>query len=176
MTVSAVPSTQRHSRAEGTSRKRPDGYTLIPWRGGRPLAWDVTVCTTVAASYVTAASQSAGAAAEQAAERKSLKYAELSAAYEFQPVAVEKQGLRFLLSLSWGVRSRNTRATRLTDVTFSSESACSFSDIIPFSSARPSRLKMKSTGYVTADDTTLLMSDDLLRRNQSQRSSFAVIG
>jgi len=64
--------------------KRPDGCTLIPWRGGRPVAWDVTVCTTVAASYVTAASQSAGAAAKQPAERKSLKYAELSAAYEFQ--------------------------------------------------------------------------------------------
>jgi len=53
------------------------------------VAWDVTVCTTVAASYVTVASQSTGAAAELAAERKSLKYAELSAAYEFQPVAVE---------------------------------------------------------------------------------------
>jgi len=38
---------------------------------------------------VTAASQSAGAAAELAAERKSLKYAELYAAYEFQPVAVD---------------------------------------------------------------------------------------
>ena len=43
--------------------KRPHGCTLIPWRGGRRLAWDVTVCTTVAASYVTAASQSTGAAA-----------------------------------------------------------------------------------------------------------------
>ena len=55
----------------------------------KPLAWDVTVCSTVAASYMTAASQSAGAAAEQAAERKCLEYAELSAAYEFQPGAVE---------------------------------------------------------------------------------------
>jgi len=64
--------------------KRPDGCILIPWRGGRPVAWEVTVCTTVAASYVTAASQSAGAAAKQPAERKSLKYAKLSAAYEFQ--------------------------------------------------------------------------------------------
>jgi len=53
--------------------KRPYGCTLTPWRGGRPLAWDVTVCTTVAASYVAAASQSTGAAAEHAAERKSLK-------------------------------------------------------------------------------------------------------
>ena len=41
------------------------------------LAWNVT---TVAASYVTVASKSARADAEQAAERKSLKYAELSAA------------------------------------------------------------------------------------------------
>jgi len=30
---------------------------------GRPVAWDITVCTTVAASYVTPVSQSAGAAA-----------------------------------------------------------------------------------------------------------------
>ena len=65
-------------------RKRPDGCTLIPWRGGRPVAWDVTVCTTVVASYVTAASQSAGAAAELADERRCLKYAELSVAYKFQ--------------------------------------------------------------------------------------------
>jgi len=72
--------------------KHPDGCTLIPRRGGRPLAWDVTVCTTVAASYVTAASQSAGAAAEQLAESKSLIYAELSAADEFQSVAAETHG------------------------------------------------------------------------------------
>jgi len=50
------------------------------------------LCTTVAVSYVTAASQSAGAAAEQAAERESLKY-EVSAAYEIQPVAVETQDI-----------------------------------------------------------------------------------
>jgi len=24
--------------------KRPDDYALIPWRVGRPLAWDVTAC------------------------------------------------------------------------------------------------------------------------------------
>ena len=64
--------------------KRPDGCTLIPWRGGKPLAWDVTVCTTVADSYLTAANHAAAAVAEQAADRKCLKYADLSAAYEFQ--------------------------------------------------------------------------------------------
>jgi len=59
--------------------QRPDGYTLIPWRGGKPLAWDVTVCTTVADSYLAAASHAPGAVAEQAADRKCLKYTELSA-------------------------------------------------------------------------------------------------
>ena len=48
--------------------------------------------TTVADSYVTAASQSAGSVAQQAADRKCQKYGELSAAYEFQPVAVETHG------------------------------------------------------------------------------------
>ena len=50
------------------------------------------MCTTVADSYVTAASQSAGSVAQQAADRKCQKYGELSAAYEFQPVAVETHG------------------------------------------------------------------------------------
>jgi len=126
--------------------KRPDGCTVIPWRGDRPLAWDVTVCTTAAASYVTAASQSAGAATEQATERKFLKYAELS---DFQPVAVETHGPMDEATISfiseWGARSRNTRAIRLTVVTISGESACSYSDITTFSSVRPFRLKTKST-------------------------------
>jgi len=50
--------------------KRPDGCTAAPWLGGKRLAWDVTVCTTVADSYVTTSSQSAGSVAEQAADRK----------------------------------------------------------------------------------------------------------
>ena len=45
-----------------------------------------------ASQWPTAASHAAGAVAEQAADRKYLKYAELSAAYEFQPVAVETHG------------------------------------------------------------------------------------
>jgi len=49
-------------------------------------------CTTVADSYVTTASHATGAVAEQTADRKCLKYADLSAADEFQPVAVETHG------------------------------------------------------------------------------------
>jgi len=55
-------------------------------------ARNVTVCTTVAASYVTAVSHTAGAVAEQAADRKCSKYTELSSTHEFQPVAVESHG------------------------------------------------------------------------------------
>jgi len=41
---------------------------------------------------LTAASHTAGAVAEQAADRKSSKYTELSSTHEFQPVAVESHG------------------------------------------------------------------------------------
>jgi len=41
---------------------------------------------------MTAASQSAKAAGDQAAERKSQKYAELTADFEFPPMAVKTHG------------------------------------------------------------------------------------
>ena len=50
--------------------KRPDGLTLVPWKGGKPLAWDVTAVCTVADSYVAATAREACAAAERAAELK----------------------------------------------------------------------------------------------------------
>ena len=50
--------------------KRPDGLSLIPWQNGKPLAWDVTVASTLAESYVEAAARESGAVAEQAAQRK----------------------------------------------------------------------------------------------------------
>ena len=37
------------SRIDG---KRPDGATLIPWKRGKPLTWDVTVPDTYAASHL----------------------------------------------------------------------------------------------------------------------------
>ena len=47
--------------------KRPDGLTLIPWQGGKPLTRDVTVVSTLAASYLSSSARSAGAAADLAA-------------------------------------------------------------------------------------------------------------
>ena len=56
------------------------------------MAWDVTVASTLADSYVGASSTSSAAAAEQAANRKSTKYADLPACFQFQSIAVETLG------------------------------------------------------------------------------------
>jgi len=82
-------------KPSGLSRsdaKRPDGLTLIPWRAGRSLIWDVTVSCTTADSYLEASFREAGAAAELAASNKMVKYAGLSSQGEFVPTAVESHG------------------------------------------------------------------------------------
>ena len=43
---------------EPTGRSRSDGLTLIPWKGGKPLTWDVIVVSTSAHSYLHVISQS----------------------------------------------------------------------------------------------------------------------
>ena len=72
--------------------KRPDGLTSIPWREGRSATWDVTVTSTVAASYVTMNSVCAASAAEAAAQRKESKYAEIMRSHLFYPLAFETMG------------------------------------------------------------------------------------
>ena len=54
--------------------KRPDGLTLIPWQGGKPSTWDVTVVCTLAASYLSSSARSAGAAADLAVSRRGKIY------------------------------------------------------------------------------------------------------
>jgi len=48
------------------------------------MAWDVTVATTLADSYLPASSVTAAAAAEAAASRKEAKYADLPASISSQ--------------------------------------------------------------------------------------------
>src|SRR6218665_1120309 len=56
------------------------------------MAWDATVVHTCAASYLSQTAISAGSAAEQAAVRKTAKYALLPATHVFVPIAVETLG------------------------------------------------------------------------------------
>lgn len=88
-----------------TDGRRPDGLTLIPWRMGRCLVWDATVIDTLAASYLSEASVTVGAAAERAAARKHEKYHPLASTHLFVPLAFEtmgpinSEGLAFLSDL-----------------------------------------------------------------------------
>ena len=72
--------------------KRPDGVTLLPWRTGDYLAWDVTVSATLAASFLGASSTLSGSASEVAATKKIGKYSGLPSHYSFQPVSFENLG------------------------------------------------------------------------------------
>ena len=83
------PKNLRVSRADG---KRPDGLTMVPWREGKPLTWDVTVVCPLAESCIGDSATNAGSTAEAAATRKAAKYAGLERTHIFQSVAVENLG------------------------------------------------------------------------------------
>ena len=88
--ISAQLEPTRVCRSDG---KRPDGSTVMPWRCGRALAWDVTCPDTYAPSHLRLATSEAGAIAEQAEVRKRAKYADLQASHHFVPVAIETSGV-----------------------------------------------------------------------------------
>jgi len=69
--------------------KWPDWLILIPWQGGKSLAWNVTVVSMLAQSYVDRAATGVGKVAELAAKRKSMKYSNLPINLIFQPIAVK---------------------------------------------------------------------------------------
>jgi len=53
------------------------------------MCWDVTVICPLAESYVNGAAIEEGAAAEVAASREEVKYAEIDSRYVFEPIAVK---------------------------------------------------------------------------------------
>ena len=59
------------SRSDG---KRPDGASLIPWKRGKPLAWDVTVSDTYAASHIGDTAENAETATNKVGTSKIVKY------------------------------------------------------------------------------------------------------
>ena len=83
---------------------------MIPWQNGKPLVWDATCPDTLAISYRSQATSSAGAVADLAEGRKAEKYSSLGVGYSFTPVAIEtlgamgKKSLAFLKDLGHRVR------------------------------------------------------------------------
>ena len=93
----ALASAEVPSRLEPTSLsrsdgKRPDGLTLMPWKQGKCMVWDVTFPDTLAPSHLNRAVTGPGAVASFAEVNKSSKYAELSRTHFFVPIAVESMG------------------------------------------------------------------------------------
>ena len=90
------------SRDDG---KRPDGWTTFPYKQGKSLVWDFTCNDTLASSYISNTSRSAGSAAEEGERLKFSKYSELQRNFFFVPVAIEtlgpwgKHGLKLIQEL-----------------------------------------------------------------------------
>ena len=79
LTSAGVPSHLEPNSICRSDGKRPDGATVMPWKTGRVLVWDVTCPDTYAPSHISMATREAGAVAAQAEQRKRSKYAELEA-------------------------------------------------------------------------------------------------
>src|SRR6218665_2206355 len=84
-----IPSSKEPPGLIRTDGKRPDGATPNPRSRGRYVAWDATAIHTCASSYIHLTASTTGGAAEQAAERKRAKYANLPATHDFIPLAIE---------------------------------------------------------------------------------------
>jgi len=103
---------------QGTCRddgKRPDGLTMVPWRQGKCMIWDVTCVDvdTLAPSHVELTSNLAGSAANEAEKKKCAKYSSLSNQFIFVPVGFETFG-------PWGYEASKLVTEigkRLTEVT-----------------------------------------------------------
>ena len=87
-----IPATKETIGLSRNDGKRLDGATLIPWKRGKPLAWDVTVPHTYAASHLAETAESAGAAANKAAANKISKYSTFTTTHHFLPISVETGG------------------------------------------------------------------------------------
>ena len=100
LSAAGVPS---HLEPVGMCRddgKRPDGATLIPWKQGKCLVWDVTCVNTIARSHVSNAASQAGLPGIAAETKKKKKYSCLGNDKIFVPIALETLG-------SWGPEANN---------------------------------------------------------------------
>ena len=69
--------------------RRPDGATMVPWKCGKVMVWDVTCADSLANSHRELASRETGAVAACAEQRKRAKYTHLEATHFFIPIAFE---------------------------------------------------------------------------------------
>ena len=89
LSAAKVPSRLEPSGIYRSDGKRRDGMSIVPWKSGKLLVWDVTCADTFAPSYKPGA---VGAVAAQVEERKCSKYSHLSSNHIFTPISIETSG------------------------------------------------------------------------------------
>ena len=78
LNVAQIPSHLETTGLYQSDGKRPDGASVVHWKGGNALVWDATCPDTLAHSYQQISAREAGAVAAGADRRKKLKYANLN--------------------------------------------------------------------------------------------------
>jgi hypothetical protein len=74
------------------SGKRPDGISILPWKDGKRLAWDIIITDSFAITYRQKALEGKGSVAEVAEKRKFEAYKGIEENYVFHPIAFESLG------------------------------------------------------------------------------------
>ena len=92
LSSAGIPASHEPTGLTRLDGKRPDSLTLVPWQGGKPVTWDITVVSTLAQPYLHASGHSAAGAAELNASRKETKYSYLPQSFLFVPFAFETLG------------------------------------------------------------------------------------
>ena len=73
--------------------KRPDDISLLPWKEGKFLVWDVTCLNSFAPSHLVSSASDAAVVAKHAEHNKNLKYSALQPKFHLVPVAIETSGV-----------------------------------------------------------------------------------
>jgi len=92
LATAEIPSRLEPTSLSRSDGKRPDGMTVMPWKQGRCMVWDVTCPDTLASSHLNYAVTGPGAVASASESKKRTKYEEISRTFHFIPVAVETLG------------------------------------------------------------------------------------
>ena len=93
LTTIEVPSIVEPVGLCRSDRKQPDGMSIVPWKKGRALVWDVTVWDIFAPFYSGLAAGEAGSVANLAEAAKRRLYSELTVTHHFVPIGIDSLGV-----------------------------------------------------------------------------------
>ena len=88
-----IPSRLEPTGLDRSDGHRPDGVTIIPWKFGKLMVWDVICPDSFAPSYLASATSASGAVAALAEDWKKVKYSYWDSSHTFIPLAIETLGV-----------------------------------------------------------------------------------